>query len=281
MSNQTVARALQHAIARLAAQDESAQRAAEVLLAHVLGKPREFLKAWPEHVLESSQSEIFQALIERRLRGEPVAYLTGRREFWSLDLRVTPDTLIPRPETERLVELALERIPRDAAWRVLDLGTGSGAIALAIASERPCCTVIATDRSAAALQVARDNAARLQLLNVECRPGSWYEAAGSEAFHMIVSNPPYIAPGDAHLARGDLRFEPLTALCAEDSGLNDLRTIIHGASSHLRPGGWLLIEHGYDQQRTVHEIFDVAGLAATTDFTDLAGMPRVVTGHRL
>lgn len=279
MPNPTVARALQQAVARLTPQDESPRLAAEILLAHVLGKSREYLKAFPEHVLDPKQWEIFQGLIERRLQGEPVAYLTGRREFWSLNLRVTPDTLIPRPETERLVELALERIPRDAAWRILDLGTGSGAIALALACERPRCTVIATERSAEALRIAQENAARLQLRNVQFRAGSWYEAIGADVFDLIVSNPPYVAPGDPHLSRGDLRFEPYAALCAEGDGLNDLRSIANGAPASLRPGGWLLVEHGYDQQTAVRELFDVAGFVEIAAYADLAGVPRVVAGR--
>lgn len=279
MSSPNIARAVQHAAALLAPHEESPQRVAEILLAHVMGKPREFLKAWPERDVDPAQWEAFLILVERRAHGEPVAYLTGRREFWSLDLHVTTDTLIPRPETERLVELALERTPHDAAWRMLDLGTGSGAIALALASERPRCTVIATDRSAAALQVARENAERLQLLNVECRPGLWYAAVGPEPFDLIVSNPPYIAPGDPHLSRGDLRFEPHIALCAEGNGLNDLRTIVLGASSRLCPGGWLFVEHGYDQQAAVCTLFATAGFENITGEVDLAGVPRIVAGR--
>lgn len=278
MSNQSIARALQHAVARLAPLDDSPQRVAEILLAHVLNKPREFLKAWPERALELLLWDRFFALIERRLIGEPVAYLTGRREFWSLDLCVSPDTLIPRPETEQLVELALERIPQDAAWRILDLGTGSGAIALALASERPRCTVIATDQSAAALQVARENGERLQLHNVLFQSGSWYQAVGTQRFDIIVSNPPYIAPGDPHLSRGDLRFEPHAALCAQGYGLKDLHTIVDGAPSHLNNNGWLLVEHGYDQQGAVCNFYQLAGFSDVAGYPDLAGVPRVVAG---
>lgn len=254
---------------------------AEVLLAHVLGRPRGFLKAFPECALDAAQWQTFQDLIARRAGGEPVAYLTGTREFWSLQLCVTPDVLIPRPETERLVELALERIPQHAAWRIVDLGAGSGAIALAIASERPCCTIVATDASAAALHIASDNATRLNLSNVIFHEGRWYEAVNGERFDLIVSNPPYVAPGDPHLSQGDLRFEPPAALASADDGLHDLRIIVQGATTYMKAGGWLLVEHGYDQQRAVRELFDTAGFVDVTGYADLADVPRVVAGrHR-
>jgi release factor glutamine methyltransferase len=270
---------LQQATARLA-DHESAVLDAEVLLAHVLEKDRSHLRAWPEKELTAAQTEAFEALVARRAAGEPVAHLTGLREFWSLALTITPDTLIPRPETELLVEQALERLPPGHALRVADLGTGSGAIALAVASERPACHVVATDRSAAALAVARENTADLGLHNVVFAEGDWCAALGKARFHLVVSNPPYVRTGDPHLTQGDVRFEPMTALAAGTDGLDDVRAIITCAAKHLEPGGWLLLEHGWDQGDAVRALLQAAGYADAQTCQDTAGRDRVSMGRR-
>jgi len=253
---------------------------AELLLAHVLGVSRARLYAWPEHEPEPMQREAFDRLVAARERGEPIAYLTGRREFWSLDLAVTPDVLIPRHETELLVELALDRIARDRDVRVADLGTGSGAIALALARERPLARVTATDASAAALDVARRNAARLGIGNVAFAVGDWYAALGDARFDLIVSNPPYIAAGDAHLAQGDLRFEPAAALASGADGLDAIRRIVADAPEHLADGGALLLEHGFDQSLRVRALLDAAGFQNVTSVSDNGGHERVTLGTK-
>lgn len=279
----TVAQALRVATADLREVETSSPLfIAELLLAHVIQQPRSYLKAGPERMLTAGQWAQFQLLIARRVRGEPVAYLIGRREFWSLDLEVNATTLIPRAETERLVELALQRIPVNATWRIADLGTGSGAIALAIAHDRPGCLVLATDVSAAALAVAQSNAARLRIDNVQFQQGEWFAALigeGGKGFDVIVSNPPYVAEHDMHLQQGDLRFEPQLALSSGADGLRDMRCIVDGAPAHLRDGGWLLVEHGYDQKEAVLDLFTLHGFAKVCGHADAAGIPRVVSGR--
>ena len=220
----------------LSVSSESPRLDAELLLAHALGKDRSYLRAWPERAPTPAQAARFESLLARRQAGEPVAHLLGVREFWSLDLHVTPDTLIPRPETELLVERALLRIPADRPATVADLGTGSGALALAIANERPRAKVIATDRSPMALAVARGNAETLALGNVEFREDDWLAGLPAGHFDVILSNPPYIAEGDPHLARGDARFDPRSALASGPDGLDDLRRIIRDAARCLKPG---------------------------------------------
>lgn len=252
---------------------------AELLLMHVLERGHGWLYAHGRDPLPAAAATRFGRLVERREAGEPVAYLTGRRGFWSLDLRVGPDTLIPRAETERLVELALERLPAGTPGRVADLGTGSGAIALAIASERPRLQVVATDASAAALGVARDNAVALGLANVEFRHGDWFAPLVGERFRLVASNPPYIARDDPHLARGDLRHEPARALASGADGLDDLRVIARAAGAHLEPGGWLLLEHGHDQGPAVRELLRAAGFLEVATATDLEGRDRVGLGR--
>jgi release factor glutamine methyltransferase len=253
---------------------------AELLLAHALGVSRARLYAWPEHEPEAAERDAFERIVASRARGEPIAYLTGRREFWSLDLAVTRDVLIPRHETELLVELALERIPRDRAVRIADLGTGSGAIALAIACERPLARILATDASTAALDVARVNAERLGIGNVAFAAGDWYGAVGDAAFDLIVSNPPYIAANDAHLAQGDLRYEPASALASGPDGLDAIRRIVAGAPAHLEDGGALLLEHGFDQSACVRALLDAAGFRDVTSVRDAAGHERVTLGAK-
>lgn len=270
----TVAQALDAAARRIDRAD------AQWLLLHVLGRGRGWLFAHAGDALAASDGAAFAALVARREAGEPVAYLTGRRGFWTLDLAVTPATLIPRPETELLVELALARIPPDAPARVADLGTGSGAIALALASERPRTQVVATDASAAALAVARANAASHGLGNVDFRAGSWWAPLAAERFDLIASNPPYIEAGDPHLDRGDLRFEPAAALASGADGLDDLRVIAAQAPAHLQVGGWLLVEHGWNQGAAVRGLFTAAGLVDVDTARDLEGRERVTLGRR-
>ena len=256
---------------------------AYVLLAHVLGRNRAGLAAHPEDRLTYSKAESFFALAKRRREGEPVAYLTGTREFWGLTLAVTTAVLIPRPETEALVEFALSVLPADRETRVLDLGTGSGAIALALAHERPQAQVLATDHSRTALEVAQHNAQRLALRNVRFLVSDWYACVPAVheggAWDLIVSNPPYVAPGDPHLSEGDLRFEPAMALTADDAGLAALRTIVTGAYPRLAPGGWLIVEHGFDQSVAVQALFQSAVFEKLTPLRDLAGIPRIVAGR--
>lgn len=253
---------------------------AQILLGHVLGQGRTWLYAWPEHRPGTSQIARFEALLARRRAGEPVAHLVGEREFWSLSLRVDAATLVPRPETELLVETLLALVLPDEA-RVLDLGTGSGAIALALASERPRWRITATDASPQALAVARTNARRLGLAWVRFRQGDWFDAVASDAtFDLIVSNPPYIAEQDPHLERGDLRFEPRTALASGADGLDDIRRIVAGAPHHLTGAGWLWLEHGHDQGTGVTAMLQEQGFHDVVTHRDLAGHGRCSGGHR-
>ncbi|TQU71890.1 peptide chain release factor N(5)-glutamine methyltransferase, partial [Xanthomonas perforans] len=252
---------------------------AEALLLHALGRDRAWLFMHGRDAVPLSVAQAFNALVQRREAGEPVAYLTGSRGFWTLDLAVSPATLIPRADTEVLVELALERLDTVPGRRVADLGTGSGAIALAIASERPQAQVIATDASAAALAMARRNADSHGLRNVDCRQGSWFAPLAGEAFDLIASNPPYIAAHDPHLKQGDLRYEPASALASGSDGLDDIRLIVADAPAHLVPGGWLLLEHGWDQGAAVAELLAARGFAAVATHQDLERRDRVTLGR--
>jgi release factor glutamine methyltransferase len=251
---------------------------AEVLLAHALDKPRSYLYTWPEQTPDSSQVQRFTALIGRRLSGEPIAYILGRREFWSLELVITPATLIPRPETELLVELALARIPPNSRMRIADLGAGSGAIALAIARERPEVGIIATDSSADAVAIACLNARRLGSRNVVFRQGDWCDALKGERLGLIVSNPPYVAANDPYLK--ELRFEPAMALVAGDDGLEAIRSIVAQAMNYLQPGGWLLLEHGCEQGKPVETLLQAHGFTEVKNYHDAAGKDRVACGRR-
>lgn len=251
---------------------------AEVLLMHVLGVTRAQLLARGEQDLSDVQLQAFQTLITRRQIGEPIAYIIGYREFWSLTFAVTRDTLIPRPETELLVELALNKFPADQAISVADLGTGCGAIALAIAYERSVWQVMAIDRVAEVLSVAKYNAKHLQIDNVEFCLGNWCDALGSKQYQLIVSNPPYIRNNDEHLLQGDVRFEPHTALAAGEDGLQDLQGIIACAGKNLLPKGWLLLEHGFDQAEAVRELMLARGFQAIVSYQDLSGKDRVTIG---
>ena len=251
---------------------------ADVLLAHVCGRPRGWLYAHGDAELPPALAERFATLVERRRDGTPVAYLMGHRGFRDLDLDVTPATLIPRPETELLVELALARLPMEQARRVADLGTGSGAIALSLARARPLVSMLATDASEAALDVARANAARLGIDNVAFALGDWWRAVGGARFDLVASNPPYIAEGDPHLSEGDLRHEPREALVSGGDGLDAIREIAGGATRHLLPGGWLMVEHGWEQGAAVRGLFTGAGLADVATSRDLEGRDRVTAG---
>ncbi|CRP67033.1 peptide chain release factor N(5)-glutamine methyltransferase [Stenotrophomonas maltophilia] len=276
----TLRQVVADASARLGGVD--ARHEAELLLLHVLERPRSWLFAHATDPLAANDQAAFEALLARRVAGEPVAYLTGCRGFWTLDLEVDPATLIPRPETELLVELALERLPPDQALQLADLGTGSGAIALALASERPRAQVLATDASPGALAVAARNAARHELDNVRFAEGGhdWYAPLQGVRFDLIASNPPYIASNDPHLEQGDLRFEPSTALASGMDGLDDIRRIVEGGQAHLRPGGWLLIEHGWDQGAAIRALFEATGFAEVQTVQDLEQRDRITLGRR-
>jgi release factor glutamine methyltransferase len=253
---------------------------AGVLLCHVIGRDPAYLIAHPEMRLRPDEHSSFAALVERRVRGEPVAYLTGEREFYGRTFKVSPAVLIPRPETELLVDLALERIPRAAAaTRVLDAGTGSGCIAIAVASERSHCKVLALEQSVEALAVARRNAVDLRIGNVAFLQSDWFSALGRERFDIIVSNPPYVAKSDPHLQNGDARFEPLTALEGGAEGLDAIRRIVAEARPHLIAGGWLLFEHGYDQASRARQFLRAAGYEDVFSARDLAGIERVAGGR--
>jgi release factor glutamine methyltransferase len=248
------------------------------LLQHVLQVPRAYLLAHPEQIPDTKQQTAYAALLLRRLQGEPVAYLLGEREFFGLNFKVTPATLIPRPDTELLVELALQRMPQGKACRVLDMGTGSGAIALSVAHSRPDTVVVAVDASEAALQVARENALRLGVANIGFLRSNWFSALGGQRFDLIVSNPPYVAAGDEHLTQGDVRFEPLSALASGADGLDDIRSIASQAATYLEQGAWLLFEHGYEQAAQVRDIFRQNGYVEIFSAMDIAGLDRVSGG---
>lgn len=252
---------------------------ARVLLREVLKQNDAYLLAHGDDALTIEQAKQYAALLVRRVAGEPIAYITGRREFRGREFAVSPSVLIPRPETELLVELALQRVPADAPCHVLDLGTGSGCIGVTIAAERPRARVMMVDASEAALEIARANAAQWAFANTTLLRSDWYSAIASERYDLIVANPPYVAEGDAHLRQGDLRFEPRTALAAGVDGLNDLQHIIARAPQHLRPGGWLLLEHGFDQAVACAWLLEAAGLRDAFNAPDLAGVPRVSGGR--
>ena len=251
---------------------------AELLLAQALGKSRGYLHTWPERELEASQLECYQAALARRRTGEPVAYILGRQGFWSLDLDVASHTLIPRPDTELLVETALALLPA-TPLQVLDLGTGTGAIALALACERPAWQMTGVDRVAAAVALAQGNGTRLQLANARFAESCWFSALAGQRFQLIVSNPPYIAAADPHLSQGDVRFEPSSALVAGVDGLDDIRLIIEQAPEHLLAGGWLLLEHGFDQAEAVRELLVQRGFATVESRRDLGGHQRISLGQ--
>lgn len=259
----------------LKAHSDSPRVDVELLLGHILNKDRSFFYTWPEYELEHQQLLDFQKLLKQRLNGKPIAHIIGQRGFWSLNLKVTSDTLIPRPDTERLVELALDIIPQNKKWRILDLGTGSGAIALAIASERPLCEIVATDYSAAALAIAKENAKTHKLNNIQFLKSHWFENIEPQRFDLIASNPPYICDNDSHLSQGDVRFEPISALTSGTDGLNDIKMIIKQAKPFLNHGSTMLIEHGFEQANPVIALFEAENYQQIKNYKDYAGLPRV------
>jgi release factor glutamine methyltransferase len=276
LSEVSVASVLKQAVAALAASD-SAALDAQLLLAHSIGKSKTWLYAWPEAVLDSAALQHFEVLLKARIDGMPVAYLLGAREFWNLSLAVSPAVLIPRPETELLVETALTLGPVGAAT-VADLGAGSGAICLALASERPLWTLHATEICPAALAVAQRNRQALALDNVRLLHGSWCEPLTAPSYDLIISNPPYIDADDAHLQQGDVRFEPRQALIAGEQGLQDIREIARQALPRLRPAGWLLVEHGWQQGAAVRDILEQAGFQRVQTRCDAGGRERMSMG---
>jgi len=265
-------------IAQLQAQSGLPPLEARMLLERVLSKSRAWLIAHADEAAGADAEQAFAALAERRRKGEPIAYILGEREFYGLEFRVAPAVLIPRPETELLVELALERMPEDAAMRVLDLGTGSGAIAVALAHERPQARLTAVDVDYAAVSVARANASRHRA-SVRFFCGDWFGALPGERFDLIVSNPPYVAAGDPHLGLGDVRFEPQRALVGGADGLDCIRAIVAKAGAHLRAGAWLLFEHGYDQAEACRALLQAEEYREVQSWPDLAGIPRVSGGR--
>jgi release factor glutamine methyltransferase len=275
-----VARLLDEGAARLQRVTDQPRHEAGILLGAALGKSRAWIMAHPEErILDCDATDRYEAYVTRRSHGEPVAYVLGEKEFWSLPLEVTPDVLIPRPETELVVELALTHLPCDQEARVLDLAAGSGAIALALARELPRATVVGTDISDAAIAVARRNAQRLGLTNVVFRTGNWFDPVAEERFDLIASNPPYIAEADDRVEPGVRRFEPHGALFAGTDGLEALRVITGAAGRHLLPGGWLVVEHGDLQGRAVRDLLGAAGFAGVTTHRDLAGLERCTEGR--
>jgi release factor glutamine methyltransferase len=270
--------AIADAARRLSSITESARLDAEILLCQTIDTPRSYLFAHPEDELDDLSQNRFEVLVERRLQGEPMSYITGTREFWSHELLVSPATLVPRPETELLVELALREIPRTAEWQILDLGTGSGAIAICVAAERSLCTITATDVSADALGIARENVRQADLANVTCLLGDWTVPVENQQFNIILSNPPYVRDDDEALLT--LRHEPLSALASGKDGLNDLRVLATDCGAILAPDGWLMMEHGADQKGDVADLLRAADWIDITCHNDLAGLPRVTVARR-
>jgi release factor glutamine methyltransferase len=276
----TIKTLLAHAAETLTSHSDSPLLDAEVLLGFVLGKPRTYLRAWCDSTLTDQQLAAFADLIEQRQQGTPIAYLTGTREFWSRDFMVTPDVLIPRPDTELLIELSLELIPKNQTIKIIDLGTGSGIIAVTLAAERPDAFITAVDASLAALSIAKHNARQHQVTNIEFHQSDWFANVPKSLFDLVISNPPYIDSGDEHLKQGDVRFEPKTALIANDHGLCDIQIIADKARNYLKPAGHLLMEHGYNQAIQVQAIFNALAYDKVQSYQDLSGQPRVTYGRK-
>lgn len=276
----TIKTLLAHAANALTSHSDSPLLDAEVLLGFVLNKPRTYLRAWCDNTLTDQQLAAFSDLIKQRQQGTPIAYLTGTREFWSRDFMVTPDVLIPRPDTELLIELSLELIPENQTIKLIDLGTGSGIIAVTLAAERPNAHVTAVDASLAALSIAKHNARQHRLTNLEFYQSDWFSNVPNSLFDLVISNPPYIDSDDEHLKQGDVRFEPKAALIAKDHGLCDIRIIADKARNYLKPAGHLLIEHGYNQASQVQAIFTALAYDKVQSYQDLSGQPRVTYGRK-
>ncbi|HRD69762.1 MAG TPA: peptide chain release factor N(5)-glutamine methyltransferase [Legionella sp.] len=272
--------ALTEAMQHLKVESPEPRLDAEILLMHSLSKNRAYLYAHPDQILSDDQLKEYLHLIYQRARGIPIAYITGHREFWSLCLKVNPHTLIPRHETERLVELVIELLPDTSETHILDLGTGSGAVALAVATERPQWQITACDISIEALKIARENATNLGITNIQFFHSDWFKSLPPQSYHAILSNPPYIAQDDPHLAQGDIRFEPLSALASGQDGLADLQYIIRNSYNYLLPGGMLLMEHGFDQKIPINTIMKQIGYNNVHCWQDLNGVDRVSGGWR-
>ncbi len=276
----TISQALSDARHSLQATSPTPAADASILLCHVLGCSPSHLIAWPDNQLPPHQASQFKEILQQRAEGKPVAYITGEKEFWSLPLKVTADVLIPRPETETLVEFVLEKFSNGPALAVADLGTGSGAIACALAAERHAWKITATDSSMEALDIARHNASVHKLENIHFVHGQWLEPLAELDFDLIISNPPYVAIGDPHLAQGDVRFEPEAALASGKQGMDAITHLAQQACQHLKAGGWLIVEHGYDQQQLVYDVYKQGGFENIVQLTDLAGQPRVTAGQQ-
>ncbi|WP_417553327.1 peptide chain release factor N(5)-glutamine methyltransferase [Marinomonas fungiae] len=275
----TIESLLKQAYGRLSALSDTAQLDAQLLLAHVLEVSTTYFFTWPDKEVSEANQMAFEALLKRRETGEPIAYILGEQDFWSLSLETSPSTLIPRADTERLVEVALELLP-ETAHKLVDLGTGTGAIALALAKEWPASSVIGVDYQTEAVALAQRNAMRNNIANASFLQSDWFLALADEApFDLIISNPPYIDPEDEHLSQGDVRFEPLTALIAEEHGLADIRHISEQAKYYLAPKGWLMFEHGYDQGQTVRDLLQEKGFVEVATYQDLGGNDRVTVGR--
>jgi len=272
-----VSQLLSSATEKLQASTDSPRLDAEVLLAHSLNKTRTWLITWPDKELSEAEISGFNTLLERRLKGEPIAHITGTREFWSLPLMVTADTLIPRPDTELMIEQILHCYPPEPSISLVDLGTGSGAIALALASERPNWNITATDQSSEALKIAQKNADTLNITNVTFIQGNWFEPLKGMQFDVIASNPPYIPKSDPHLSEGDARFDPITALASGEDGLDDIRLITRQSKEHLKSKGMLFIEHGYDQKEEILAIFQQNNFSNINQHHDIANNPRLTS----
>jgi release factor glutamine methyltransferase len=277
----TVGHLLDYAVSKLVSISDTPRLDAEILLSLATGKTRTYFRAWSDQPVVRQEEAAFLGLLDKRLTGRPVAHLSSSREFWSRDFRVTPDVLIPRPETELLVERALERIPQGQSAHIADLGTGSGAIAVTLALELPKASITALDLSPAALTIAADNAARLGACNVRFIHSDWFAALTlDERFDLIVSNPPYVAENDPHLQQGDVRFEPILALTSGIDGLDAIRRIVRESPNRLKSGGWLLFEHAYDQAGRAGELLQSAGFVEVEGFVDLQGHGRVSGGRK-
>ncbi|KTC65396.1 HemK protein (plasmid) [Legionella adelaidensis] len=276
----TIKTLLQNAVASLAPFSSTAQIDAEILLAFVIQKNRTFLYTYPELKLNKQEAQIYINLVQQRKNGLPIAYIISQRDFWSFTLKVTPDTLIPRPETELLVEIGLKLLSDKEQAKVLDLGTGTGAIAIALGLERPHWKILAVDKNLKALAVAIENAKDLEVTNILFAQSDWFSDVGTETFDLIVSNPPYIAENDPHLGAGDLRFEPQGALISGDQGLSDISTIIDHSVNYLSPGGVLLIEHGFEQRKAIFEKLSAKGYKEISCWQDYEGRDRCSGGRK-